>query len=655
MPPPPQTWRESWWATCVAASYHRRYQYGVAHGAVLLDAAQRRYPDGVGAVTPTWCCAATALATTMLRRRPLDCNQNRRMAVRLRTPWSDVRDRALDLVRLLDGDVWPGAEFLSHVRADWVMASGAILALAVGERVLLRWLPAAVDVLVMRCFDAAYTDAQRTASMHLLTLLVFSLQQPRDDFWSHCYNLGPASSAAEPGPLPEFAAVGPLQFRDNPRYRPGTVAKHPLMTPIPNGLGVTYVANHGGAMVVRPGIADALAKLDTASLVAIQPTPTAPSSPSGLRQRPALPPSTARYRGTYGAVGPSALDEQTVVKTMETDCVSLAEVATLARLRHPCVVAATEFCVDALDTCIAMPRWAGNLSDLAGWRWTAAAELVPWMLRDIAGALAHMHGLGLAHLDVRPHNILCDAAAFCRQWGPGQVWPRFALCDFGMTHPMMAVDHADAALRGRWSDRMLWFGTLYDVSPEVALRCEILNLAAIDVWALGSAAFLALVGSVAMPAACTSHAAALIFVRDPHWVGARQRWADLGAVPARSAFVERLRDHQWGPECTWDCVELPRCSQHATPRDCAAAISTHEDRMARSQPRCWPTWRDDLATNPHPCAPLAASMAHTCPWMRPSAAEVCDAAQAAAAAAAVVQSVVDGVAQSVVQSVAQSV
>ncbi len=85
---------------------------------------------------------------------------------------------------------------------------------------------------------------------------------------------------------------------------------------------------------------------------------------------------------------------------------------------------------------------------------------------ELARALAHCHESGVLHLDVKPDNVLLDAAG------------RLKLCDFGW-----ASDDVVENVR---------CGTLDYMSPEMVRQCD--YAADADVWALGAVAYELLTG-----------------------------------------------------------------------------------------------------------------------------------------------------------------
>lgn len=94
--------------------------------------------------------------------------------------------------------------------------------------------------------------------------------------------------------------------------------------------------------------------------------------------------------------------------------------------------------------------------------------------RQVAGALAYLHGSGLVHRDVKPGNLLLD--------GAGEV----KLCDLGLLRP---VDHGLTLTVSE-----LVVGTPAYMAPEQASGRELTG--ATDVYALGLTLWQALTGSV---------------------------------------------------------------------------------------------------------------------------------------------------------------
>jgi tetratricopeptide (TPR) repeat protein len=133
----------------------------------------------------------------------------------------------------------------------------------------------------------------------------------------------------------------------------------------------------------------------------------------------------------------------------------------LARLRHPRVVEAYDFGVDAGRPFYTMELLDGrDLRDLAPAPWRESCPL----LRDVASALAFLHTHGLLHRDVAPRNVRCTSDG------------RAKLLDFGMLATMGVSNEV--------------VGTLPSIAPEMILglpmdgRADLFGLGALGFWLL---------------------------------------------------------------------------------------------------------------------------------------------------------------------------
>ena len=132
----------------------------------------------------------------------------------------------------------------------------------------------------------------------------------------------------------------------------------------------------------------------------------------------------------------------------------------------------------------------GTLQSQIERRGKLGEEEAALVTRDLATALAHLHGLGVAHRDLKPDNVLC--------LGPAAPWP-VKLCDFDLcsapgqggrlTSPVGSLEYmAPEVLRG--------FTVEEDDEEEVtySLTC--------DLWSLGVLLFTLLSGSLPFTGHC---------------------------------------------------------------------------------------------------------------------------------------------------------
>ncbi|MBY0398098.1 MAG: serine/threonine protein kinase, partial [Thermoleophilia bacterium] len=103
-----------------------------------------------------------------------------------------------------------------------------------------------------------------------------------------------------------------------------------------------------------------------------------------------------------------------------------------SRLDHPNVVAVFEVGTDGGFAYIAMPYVEGVT--LGHWLHGRESPVPPkhaaFLIRQVAEAVAHAHGRGVLHRDLKPRNILLQAEPFPPSPNSPGVAPR--VCDFGL-------------------------------------------------------------------------------------------------------------------------------------------------------------------------------------------------------------------------------
>ncbi|MHB1222669.1 MAG: serine/threonine-protein kinase [Gemmatimonadaceae bacterium] len=184
-------------------------------------------------------------------------------------------------------------------------------------------------------------------------------------------------------------------------------------------------------------------------------------------------------RGAYGVVHlvrDRILHRALATKTLRLDLAEQSEMRdgfrvearTLARLQHPGIVPLLSYAERGMLCAMVMPFVSGESLDARLQREPRlpSAE-VRRVLMALADALAYAHRQGVVHRDVKPHNVLLDAA-----FDP----PRPLLVDFGVSALPTRDRNVNA---GRET-----VGTLHYMSPEQAFGEHQLDHRG-DIFALG--------------------------------------------------------------------------------------------------------------------------------------------------------------------------
>lgn len=154
----------------------------------------------------------------------------------------------------------------------------------------------------------------------------------------------------------------------------------------------------------------------------------------------------------------------------------LREVAAMRRVRHPGVLRLHEVLATRSRIYLVMelaPR--GDLqSTIAANRQGLPERKARRVFVQLAAALAHCHARGVAHRDVKPQNILLDAAGGLK------------VSDFGLSAAVVVPGSADALL-------LTACGTPAYAAPEV-LRRKAYDGAKADAWSCGVVLFVLLAG-----------------------------------------------------------------------------------------------------------------------------------------------------------------
>jgi len=213
----------------------------------------------------------------------------------------------------------------------------------------------------------------------------------------------------------------------------------------------------------------------------------------------------------------------------------------------------------------------GDCQQLLQCRGALAEPMVQSIMSQLCAALAHLHGHGLLHRDVKLENVLCDASRT-----PAKV----KLCDLGHSA------HSDAVEQGR-----VFHGTPAYAAPEVAHedRQPVWTSAA-DVWSAG----------VVMYALLTNM---LPFDGDRGWEG---RPADLTSsswwqvsTDAKLLLHELLDPRPW-TRATLEAVRASSWAAHGLPQATGAAEPAAQTiHHAASMPSVQHALRGPSGSMPH--------------------------------------------------------
>ncbi|BES87718.1 Death-associated protein kinase [Nesidiocoris tenuis] len=151
------------------------------------------------------------------------------------------------------------------------------------------------------------------------------------------------------------------------------------------------------------------------------------------------------------------------------------EVETLSRLEHPGIIKYHD-AYDTGQTVVLLLELVpgGELFEFVSQRGHLNEEQTVHIVRQILNAVSHMHSQNIAHLDLKPENVLLTDSK--------TEFPTVKVIDFGLSHRLDTVAEVKAM-----------FGTPEFVAPEV-VNFERLTLAT-DIWAIGVITFILLSGA----------------------------------------------------------------------------------------------------------------------------------------------------------------
>ncbi|MDF1506164.1 serine/threonine-protein kinase, partial [Roseisolibacter sp. H3M3-2] len=212
----------------------------------------------------------------------------------------------------------------------------------------------------------------------------------------------------------------------------------------------------------------------------------------------------------------------------------LAEARTVARLRHPHVVAVHAAGEAGGLLYFVMEYVPGeSLRDRLArdGRFDDAEALV--VLRDLARALGYAHAQGVVHRDVKPENVLLDAES-----------GRAMLTDFGVAQALAAQDEGDGRLTGMG----IVLGSPRYMSPEQAAGERQLDGRS-DVYALGLVAYEMFAGEPAVTATSAPTILMKHLTEKPTPIATRNE----RVTPGLAAVIERALEKD--PAQRWDSAD----------------------------------------------------------------------------------------------------
>ncbi|KAK2583611.1 hypothetical protein KPH14_009552 [Odynerus spinipes] len=146
------------------------------------------------------------------------------------------------------------------------------------------------------------------------------------------------------------------------------------------------------------------------------------------------------------------------------------EAGLLARLRHPNIVSLHK----VIDTGTTVVLLLELISGGELFHWTPSGEVeAAHVVRQVLMALSHLHSHQVAHLDIKPENILLSSPP---------PMPSIKLIDLGLSHRLVPG-----------SEHRALFGTPEFVAPEI-VNYEPLSLGT-DLWAVGVLTYILLSGA----------------------------------------------------------------------------------------------------------------------------------------------------------------
>jgi [calcium/calmodulin-dependent protein kinase] kinase len=245
------------------------------------------------------------------------------------------------------------------------------------------------------------------------------------------------------------------------------------------------------------------------------------------------------------------------------------EIAIMKKLKHRCIVVLYEVIDDpASDKVYFVMQHIehGPLMkepDDAGCAEPLPRAKVQLYLRQIISALIYLHNHGVAHLDIKPQNLLLGAE------------DHVYLVDFGISELMMDNDSNNVRCTG--------MGTPAYMAPEVCRGDEIVDGEAVDTWCLGVTAFFMIFGRLPFQGATVKELhEATLSSRDvpfPDMATDDERSFILALLqkdPAKRSKLRDLRSHEFLQHLSDSCMDSPRASDGGRRQSMSALLAEND-------------------------------------------------------------------------------
>ena len=151
-----------------------------------------------------------------------------------------------------------------------------------------------------------------------------------------------------------------------------------------------------------------------------------------------------------------------IISNSNRETTKMSEIKSLMNLSHPHIINMYEYFVDRQNLYIVLEYCpGGSLNDIIEANGKLSGTILIQYCKDIISGLDHCHKNHIAHLDIKPQNILIDR------------YGRLKLADFGLS---MTLDHCNSSRQ--------FAGSRMFMAPEIFQKQEFDPFAA-DIWSLG--------------------------------------------------------------------------------------------------------------------------------------------------------------------------